>query len=131
MAGATIEREEHRRPRVRYAKRGRFSIAYQVMGEGPVDIVLSPGWVTHLDLAWDVPELARFLQRLSSLGRLILLDTRGTGLSDRVSPDALPPLEERMEDVLAVMDATGSERAVLFGGLGEGATCCLLAATYP
>lgn len=131
MAGATIEREEHRRPRVRYAKRGRFSIAYQVMGEGPVDIVLSPGWVTHLDLAWDVPELARFLRRLSSFGRLILLDTRGTGLSDRVSPDALPPLEEGMEDVLAVMDATGSERAVLFGGLGEGATCCLLAATYP
>jgi pimeloyl-ACP methyl ester carboxylesterase/DNA-binding CsgD family transcriptional regulator len=131
MARATIERELHQPPRVRYVKRGGFNIAYQVMGEGPVDVVLSPGWVTHLDLAWDVPDLARFLRRLSSFSRLILFDKRGTGLSDRIAPDDLPTLEQRMEDMLAVMDATGSERAVLFGTLGGAAMCSLLAATHP
>lgn len=131
MARATIERDEHQPPRVRYVKRGGFNIAYQVMGEGPVDIVLSPGWVSHLDLAWDVPDLARFLRRLSSFSRLILFDKRGTGLSDRIAPDDLPTLEQRMEDMLAVMDATGSERAVLFGTLGGAAMCSLLAATHP
>ena len=128
---AAIDREEHETSRVRYTKRGGFNIAYQVIGEGPVDIVLSPGWVTHIGLAWDVPDLARFLRRLASFSRLILFDKRGTGLSDRISRDALPTLEQRMEDVLAVMDAASSERAVLFGTLGGGATCGLLAATYP
>jgi class 3 adenylate cyclase len=118
-------------PRVRYAKTGTVNLAYQVVGDGPVDLVLSPGWVTHLDLAWDIPHLARFLRSLASFSRLILFDKRGTGLSDRVSSDALPTLEQRMEDVRAVMDAAGSERAVLFGTLGGGAMCGLFAASYP
>jgi pimeloyl-ACP methyl ester carboxylesterase/DNA-binding CsgD family transcriptional regulator len=121
----------HLERRTRYAKAGSFNIAYQVLGEGPIDFVLSPGWVTHLDLAWTVPPLARFLEKLASFSRLILFDKRGTGLSDRVQPDTLPKLEQRMEDVLAVMDAANSERAVLFGTLGGGAMCGLFAATYP
>jgi pimeloyl-ACP methyl ester carboxylesterase/DNA-binding CsgD family transcriptional regulator len=121
----------HLERRTRYAKAGSFNIAYQVLGEGPIDLVLSPGWVTHLDLTWAVPQLARFLEKLASFSRLILFDKRGTGLSDRVHPDTLPTLEQRMEDVLAVMDAAGSERAVLFGTLGGGAMCGLFAATHP
>ena len=117
--------------KTRYAKIGSFNIAYQALGDGPIDLVLSPGWVTHLDLAWDVPPLARFLEKLASFSRLILFDKRGTGLSDRVHPDTLPRLEQRMEDLLAVMDATRSERAVLFGTLGGGAMCGLFAASYP
>jgi pimeloyl-ACP methyl ester carboxylesterase/DNA-binding CsgD family transcriptional regulator len=121
----------HLERRTRYAKAGIFNIAYQVLGEGPIDFVLSPGWVTHLDLTWTVPPLARFLEKLASFSRLILFDKRGTGLSDRVHPDTLPKLEQRMEDVLAVMDAAASERAVLFGTLGGGAMCGLFAATHP
>jgi pimeloyl-ACP methyl ester carboxylesterase/DNA-binding CsgD family transcriptional regulator len=117
--------------KTRYAKVGSFNIAYQVMGDGPIDLVLSPGWVTHLDLAWDVPPLARFLQKLASFSRLILFDKRGTGLSDRVDPDTLPRLAQRMEDLVAVMDAAGSERAVLFGTLGGGAMSGLFSARYP
>ncbi|HSK37026.1 MAG TPA: alpha/beta hydrolase, partial [Actinomycetota bacterium] len=89
------------------------------------------GWVTHLDLAWAVPPLARFLDRLASFSRLIVFDKRGTGLSDRVAPDAPPTLEERTDDLLAVLDAAGSHRAVLFGTLGGAAACSLLAATCP
>ncbi len=117
--------------RTRYAKTGDFNIAYQVVGDGPIDLVLSPGAATHLELAWEVPPLARFLDRLSSFSRLILFDKRGTGLSDRVSPDALPTLEGRMADVAAVMDAARSEKAALFGTLGGGAMCGLFASTYP
>lgn len=131
--GGTIpgEARSHLDRRIRYAKCGSFNIAYQVLGEGPIDLVLSPGWVTHLDLAWDVPPLARFLEKLASFSRLILFDKRGTGLSDRVHPDTLPGLEQRMEDVRAVMDAAGSDRAVLFGTLGGGAMCGLFAVKYP
>jgi class 3 adenylate cyclase len=118
-------------PSVKYAKAGRFNVAYEVLGEGPVDLVLSPGWVTHLELAWDVPPLARFLRRLAEVSRLILFDKRGTGLSDRVSPDELPTLEERMDDVHAVMDAAGSEQAALFGTIGGGAMSGSFAATFP
>jgi pimeloyl-ACP methyl ester carboxylesterase/DNA-binding CsgD family transcriptional regulator len=116
---------------VRYTKWGSVNIAYQVLGDGPVDLVLSPGWVTNLDLAWDVAPLARFLERLASDYRLILFDKRGTGLSDRLQADKLPTLQERMEDLVAVMDAAGSERAVLVGTLGGGAMSGLFAATYP
>lgn len=119
------------KPRTKYAKSGGLNIAYQVLGEGSVDLILSPGWVTHLDLAWEVPPLARFLERLASFSRLILFDKRGTGLSDRVDPDRLPSLPDRMDDIRVVMDAAGSERAVLFGTLGGGAMCGLFAATYP
>ena len=117
--------------RIRYAKNGRLNIAYQVVGEGPVDLVLSPGWVTHLDLSWQIPPLARFLERLAVFCRLILFDKQGTGLSDRLDPDTLPTLPQRMDDVRAVLDAVGSERAALFGTLGGGAMCGLFAAAYP
>ncbi len=117
--------------RIRYAKNGAFNVAYQVLGDGPIDLILSPGWVTHLDLAWDIPPLARVLERLASFSRLILFDKQGTGLSDRVHPDTLPTLEQRMNDVRVVLDSVGSEQAALFGTLGGGAMCGLFAATYP
>jgi pimeloyl-ACP methyl ester carboxylesterase/DNA-binding CsgD family transcriptional regulator len=115
----------------RYAKSGEVSIAYQVLGEGPLDLVFVMGWVTHLDLMWEEPRFARFLQRLARFSRLILFDKRGTGLSDRVPLHALPTLEQRMDDVRAVMDAVGSERAALLGVSEGGPLCALFAATYP
>jgi pimeloyl-ACP methyl ester carboxylesterase len=119
------------RPETRYAKSGDVSIAYQVVGDGPLDVVFVMGWVSHLDLFWEEPSFARFLTRLASFSRLILFDKRGTGLSDRVPTERLPTLEERMDDVRAVMDAVGSERAALVG-VSEGAPMCtLFAATYP
>lgn len=116
-------------PQTRYARNGDVSIAYQVVGNGPIDLVLVPGWVSHVEYAWEVPSYARFLNRLSSFARLILLDRRGTGLSDRVAD--LPSLEERMEDTRAVMDAAGFQRAALFGISEGGAICATFAATYP
>ena len=104
---------------VNYARSGEFHIAYQVVGNGPIDIVLVPGWISHLELAWEQPRLAHFFRRLASFSRLILVDKRGTGMSDRVSPNSLPTLEDRMEDLHAVLDAVGSSRAVLFG-ISEG-----------
>jgi hypothetical protein len=100
------------KPETRYAKSGDVHIAYQVTGSGPIDIVLVPGFMSHLDADWDNPAAARLLQRLSSFCRLIRLDKRGTGLSDRVK---IGTLEERMDDVRAVMDAAGSQKAALFG----------------
>jgi pimeloyl-ACP methyl ester carboxylesterase len=119
------------RPRTRYAKVGGYNIAYQVVGDGPVDIVLSPGAWTHLELSWEVPPLAAFLERLAASSRLILFDKRGTGLSDRLPPDEVPNVEERIDDIIAVMDAVGSARAVLFGTLGGGAVAGTVAATMP
>jgi pimeloyl-ACP methyl ester carboxylesterase len=116
-------------PRTRYAKSGRINIAYQVVGTGPLDLVLVPGWVSNIECFWEEPALARFLTRLASFSRLILFDKGGTGLSDRV-PD-VPSLEERMDDVRAVMDAAGSEYAALFGYSEGGPMCALFAATYP
>jgi class 3 adenylate cyclase len=114
---------------IRYTKSGDVNIAYQVTGDGPLDLVLVPGFVSHLELDWDEPRSARFLERLASFARLIRFDKRGTGLSDR--PGGLPDLETRMDDVRAVMDAVGSERAALFG-YSEGAPLAILfAATYP
>jgi pimeloyl-ACP methyl ester carboxylesterase/class 3 adenylate cyclase len=113
----------------RYARVGEISIAYQVVGNGPVDLVFVPSWITNVEENWQEPGYARFLNRLASFSRLILFDKRGTGLSDRVVE--LPTLEQRMEDVRAVMDAVGSERAVLFGSTEGGAMCALFAATYP
>jgi pimeloyl-ACP methyl ester carboxylesterase len=118
-------------PVVKYTKTGGFNIAYQVVGDGPVDLLLLPGWVTHLELQWDVAPIRRFLERLAGFSRLIQFDKRGTGLSDRVSPSELPTLEQRMDEVRAVMDAAGSERAVLFGTIGGGAMSGLFAATFP
>jgi pimeloyl-ACP methyl ester carboxylesterase len=116
-------------PETRYARSDDLSIAYQVVGDAPVDLVYVPGWVSHVEHAWEEPSFAPFLHRLASFSRLILLDRRGTGLSDRV--DRLPTLEERMDDVRAVMDAAGSERAYLFGISEGGPMCILFAATYP
>lgn len=116
-------------PTTSYARNGGVHIAYQVVGEGVQDLVLVPGWVSNIEYAWEDPSYSHFLRRLASFSRLILLDRRGTGLSDRVSE--LPTLEQRMDDVRAVMDAARAERAALFG-LSEGGPMCLtFAATYP
>src|SRR5262245_13968462 len=116
-------------PETRYAKSGDVSIAYQVVGDGPIDLVLVPGFVSHLDLDWEEPRSARFLGRLGSISRLIRFDKRGTGLSDR--PGGLPDLETRMDDVRAVLDAVASERAALFGYSEGGPMSILFAGTYP
>jgi class 3 adenylate cyclase len=119
------------KPEVRYAKSGDVNIAYQASGDGPLDLVLVHGWVTHLDLMWEEPALTRFHQRLEDFSRLILFDKRGTGLSDRVPPDDLPTLEQRMDDLRAVMDAVSSERAAVMS-ISEGAPmAALFAASYP
>src|SRR5207248_153842 len=116
-------------PETRYARSGDVHIAYQVVGEGPLDLVLVPPWVTNLDAWWEEPSFARFLHRLAAFSRLIRLDKRGTGLSDRVS--AVPTMEQRMDDVRAVLDAAGSERAALLGISEGGPMSVLFAATYP
>ncbi len=116
---------------VRFARSGDVRIAYQVVGEGPVDLVLVHGWVSSFQPGWENPKLAAFYRRLASIGRLILFDKRGTGLSDRVSPEHLPDLETRMDDVRAVMDAAGSERAVVLGISEGGAMSTLFAASHP
>ncbi|HEY3210937.1 MAG TPA: adenylate/guanylate cyclase domain-containing protein [Actinomycetota bacterium] len=118
-------------PETRYARSGDVNIAYQVVGEGKLDLVFVFGWISNVELAWEEPNLARFLEGLSSFSRLILFDKRGTGLSDRVSLAELPTLEQRMDDVRAVMDAAGSDRAALFGISEGGPMCILFAATYP
>jgi class 3 adenylate cyclase len=117
------------RPETKYAKSDGLHIAYQVFGEGDLDLVLVPGFTTHLELAWEYEPSARFLEGLASFARVITFDRRGSGLSDPV-PDA-PILEQRMDDVRAVMDAAGSERAALVG-ISEGVPMSILfAATYP
>jgi pimeloyl-ACP methyl ester carboxylesterase/DNA-binding winged helix-turn-helix (wHTH) protein len=118
-------------PPVHYARSGDVNIAYQVVGAGPLDLVFVMGWVSHLEYFWNEPSFARFLSRLASMSRLILFDKRGTGLSDPVPVHELPTLEQRMDDVRAVMDAVGSERAVLLGVSEGGPMCSVFAATYP
>jgi pimeloyl-ACP methyl ester carboxylesterase len=118
-------------PETRYAKSGDVNIAYQVVGSGPIDLVYVPGWVSNVELIWEKPKPAGFLERLASFSRLILFDKRGTGMSDRVSNDRLPTLEERMDDVRAVLDAVGCERTALVGHSEGGSMSLLFAATYP
>ena len=113
----------------KYARSGDVNIAYQVVGEGPIDLVFVLGWVSHLAYVWELPALASFLNRLASFSRLIIFDKRGCGMSDRVHP--LPTLEQRMDDVRAVMDAAGSQRAAVMGISEGGVMSCLFAATYP
>ena len=119
------------RAETKYAKSGDVHIAYQVVGEGPRDLILVPGWISHLELQWEDGSVARFLDRLASFSRLIVFDKRGTGLSDRVANNVLPTLEERMDDVRAVMDAVNCERAALFGVSEGGCMAALFAATFP
>jgi pimeloyl-ACP methyl ester carboxylesterase len=118
-------------PETRYAKNGDVNIAYQVVGDGPLDLVLVHGWVQSFDAAWEIEPIQRFYDRLASFSRLILFDKRGTGLSDRVPPDDLPSLETRMDDMRAVLDEVGVEKAAVLGHSEGGAMCALFAATYP
>ena len=116
-------------PETRYAHSGKLSIAYQVVGDGPIDLVVVPGWISNIEVFWEDFHVARFFEKLAAFARVILFDKRGTGLSDRSIEAA--PLEERMDDVRAVLDAVGSSRAALLG-ISEGGTMCILfAATYP
>ena len=117
------------RPETRYAFSSGANIAYQVLGTGPHDLVFVLGWVSNIEDVWEEAAFARFLTGLSSFSRLILFDKRGTGLSDRVTE--MPSLEVRMDDVRAVMDTAGSERAALFGLSEGGPMCALFSATYP
>ena len=116
-------------PETRYAKSGEVRIAYQVVGRGPLDLVYVPGFVSNIELFWEMPERARHVSRLAAFSRLILFDKRGTGLSDR--DVGIANLEDRMDDLRAVMDAAGSERAALFGSSEGGPMSLLFAATYP
>jgi class 3 adenylate cyclase len=116
-------------PPTQYARAGDISIAYQVVGDGPIDVVLVPGYVSHVEMLWDFPGAVRMIERMTSFARLIVFDKRGGGMSDPVA--GAPILEERIDDVRAVMEAAGSERAVLLG-VSEGVPMCLLfAATHP
>ena len=117
------------KPKTLYAKSGDINVAYQVLGDGPIDLIYVPGWVSHLEYGWEEPSLARFYRRLASFSRLILFDKRGTGLSDQSTN--LPTLEQRMDDVRAVMEAVNSNRAVVFGMSEGGNMAMLFAATYP
>ena len=116
-------------PETRYARSGQVHIAYQVVGDGPLDLVLLPGAFSHVEHQWEEPSFARFLHRLASFSRLIVLDVRGTGLSDRWND--LPTLEEQIDDVLAVLDAVGAEQANLFALSQGGALATLFAAGHP
>ena len=117
------------KPQTQYTKSGRINIAYQVIGDGPLDLVYIPGWISHIDMMWENPELSQFLKELTKIARVILFDKRGTGLSDRFIE--LSTLEDRMDDIRAVMDAVDSARAVLFGHSEGGSVSALFAATYP
>lgn len=116
-------------PTTRYARSGDVHVAYQVLGDGPIDVVYVPGWISHLEYGWQQPRVANFFRRLAAFSRLILFDKRGTGLSDRI-PE-YPTLQDRMDDVRAVMEAVGSERAALFGMSEGGHMSMLFAATHP
>jgi len=118
-------------PRTRFARSGDVSIAYQTVGEGPPDLVVAPGFPSHLERAWAQPRLAHFYARLASFSRLVLFDKRGLGLSDRVAEADLPGIEDRMDDVRAVLDAVGSRHATVMGISDGGPIAAVFAATYP
>jgi pimeloyl-ACP methyl ester carboxylesterase/DNA-binding CsgD family transcriptional regulator len=131
-AGPLNTGAQHRRvvpPPVQYARSGSVNIAYQVVGDGPVDLLMIPGWVTHLTLEWEEPTFVHFMERLTAFARVVRFDKRGTGLSDR--PPGVPTLEERMEDAHCVLEAAGLERAVILGWSEGGPMAVLFAATHP
>ena len=116
-------------PDTHYAKGPNGDVAYQVVGDGPIDLVIVPGWISHLDMQWELGLWRAYIGELASFARVILYDKRGTGLSDPV--DGVPTIENRVDDLCTVMDAAGSERAALLG-FSEGGTISLMfAATYP
>jgi pimeloyl-ACP methyl ester carboxylesterase len=117
------------RPQTQYASAGDISIAYQVVGDGPIDLVYAQGWLTNIEYAWESPHYADFLTKLGRFSRLIFFDKRGTGLSER--DVGFPTLEQRTEDIVAVLDAVGSDSAALFGVSEGGNMSALFAATYP
>ena len=116
-------------PETRYAKSGKAHIAYQVLGDASIDLLLLGGFFSHVEAQWEEPSYAAFLERLASFTRLIMLDQRGTGLSDRLG--RLPTLEQQMDDVLSVMEAVGSQRAALLGIAQGGPLGILMAAAHP
>ncbi len=116
-------------PETRYARSGDLHIAYQVVGDGPIDLVYVPTWISQVEHYWEEPGVKRYFERLASFSRLIMFDRRGSGLSDPVA--GAPTLEEQMDDVVAVMEAAGSERAAVFAQLDGGAMAALFAATHP
>ncbi len=117
------------RPETRYARNGDVHIAYQTVGNGPVDIVFVQGFISNLEIQWEEPGLAHLFNRLAGFARLIIFDKRGSGISDRVP--VMPDLQTRMDDVRAVLDAVGSREAVLLGASEGGPMSILFAATYP
>lgn len=125
----TITPEDAPLPDIHYAISGDIRIAYQVLGDGPIDLVYVPGWVSHLEYGWESPRVASFYKRLAAFSRLILFDKRGTGLSDRAA--GLPDIEQRMDDVRAVMDAVGSKKAALLCMSEGGCMSIAFAARYP
>jgi pimeloyl-ACP methyl ester carboxylesterase len=118
-------------PRAQYAWNGDVAIAYGVVGEGPIDLVYIQGYVSDVEMMWECRQAAEFFERLAGWARLITIDRRGAGMSDRFSPEDLPPLEDAAKDVLAVLDAVGSKRAALFGHHEGGQLCAMIAATAP
>ena len=116
-------------PVTQYARNGDVNIAYQVVGTGPADLVLALGFSTHVEVQWEFPPYARFIERLASFARVIVFDKRGMGLSDR--PSVLSTFEEQLDDLRAVLDAVGAARAALFGWNEGGPMSLLFAATYP
>jgi pimeloyl-ACP methyl ester carboxylesterase len=118
-------------PNVHYVRNGEVALAYQLFGNGPVELVYAPQWINNLEVAWSNPLYARFLNRLASLARVAFVDRRGMGLSDRLSATDAPPLETLMEDLRVVIDSAEFKRPVLFGGSDAGCICALFAATHP
>ena len=123
--------ERSKTPATRYARRGDLHLAYQVLGEGPIDVLLVDQWFSHMEAQWDVAPLAELRERLASFGRLIMFDKRGTGLSDPVSPSALPTIDEWMEDVSVILDEVGCQRAALITNIGGGLMTMAFAAAHP
>jgi pimeloyl-ACP methyl ester carboxylesterase len=118
-------------PEIQYVRNGDVALAYQQFGEGPIDLVFLPAFINNIEIAWESPHYASFLQRLASFSRVTFMDRRGTGLSDRLSPSDLPPLEVLMDDLLGVLDAVGVRRPALIGYSDAGCLCVLFAATFP
>src|SRR5688572_7168747 len=118
-------------PETRYARRGNVHLAYQVLGDGPMDILLLDQWFSHMEAQWDVPPLAALRERLADFGRLIMFDKRGTGLSDPIPTSALPTIEEWMKDIPAILDAVGSQKAAVIANIGGGVLAIPFAAAHP